>query len=177
MRKRWFFVTLLVGVLALGITGGTVLAQENGVGGDSPLGKFTSRVANILGLDEAQVQDALDQAAREIRDESLQLKLDHMVESGRLTQEQADAYLEWYQSRPDGLFSAGLEGMVSSVVGCWVDMAGTAWGSGSRCPLSLLQRAPNRSPSETGSVIALKGGAWPHPSLYNIETSQGMPLR
>jgi hypothetical protein len=105
MRKRWFFVTLLVGVLALGITGGTVLAHDGGVGGDSPLGKFTSRVANILGVDEAQVQDALDQASREIQDESLQLKLDRMVESGRLTQEQADAYLEWYVSRPDGLFS------------------------------------------------------------------------
>ena len=105
MRKRWLFVTLLVGVLALGVTGGTVLAQNGSVGGDSPLGKFASRVANILGLDEAQVQDALDQATREIQDESLQLRLDRMVERGRLTQEQADAYLEWYLSRPDGLFS------------------------------------------------------------------------
>jgi hypothetical protein len=30
MRKGWFFVTLLVGALALGLTGGTVLAQKDG---------------------------------------------------------------------------------------------------------------------------------------------------
>ena len=57
----------------------------------------------ILGLDETQVQDALDQATAEIRDERLQQKLDSLVESGRLTQEQADEYSEWAQARPEGL--------------------------------------------------------------------------
>ena len=103
MKKRWFVIPLLVGVLALGITGGTVLAQEDGTSSDSPVGRFVSKVATILGLDEAQVQEAFDQAAREIQEESLQLKLDHLVEYGRLTQEQADEYLQWYQSRPEGL--------------------------------------------------------------------------
>ena len=102
MKKRWLFVPLLVGVLALAVTGGTVLAQEDGVAGDSRVGKLASKVAAILGLDETQVQDALDQATREIQDETVQMKLERMVENGRLTQEQADAYLEWYMSRLEG---------------------------------------------------------------------------
>ena len=105
MRKRWFVATLLVGVLAVGLTGGTVLAQTDGTSSDSPIGRFASKVATILGLDETLVQDALKQAAGEIQDEAIQRKLDYMVENGRLTQEEADAYLEWYQSKPEGIFS------------------------------------------------------------------------
>jgi hypothetical protein len=105
MKRRWLVITLLVGVMAIGITGGTVLAQDGGgvVGGDSPPQKFTSRVATILGLDEAHVQAAFKQAGREMQNEALQRKLARMVEHGRLTQEQADAYMEWYQARPEGL--------------------------------------------------------------------------
>ena len=104
MKKRWFVATLLVGMLAVGLTGGTVLAQTDGTSSDSPVGRFASKVATILGLDETLVQDALKQAAGEIQDEALQWKLDKLVENGRLTQEQADAYYEWYQSRPQGIF-------------------------------------------------------------------------
>lgn len=103
MKRRWLIVTLLVGVLALGVTGGIVLAQENWTSGDSPLKSFVSRVAAILGLDEAQVQDAFDQAATETANEALQGKLDRLVDQGRLTQEQADEYSQWYQSRPETL--------------------------------------------------------------------------
>ena len=104
MKKRWFVATLLVGVLAIGLTGGTVLAQTDGTSSDSPVGKLASKVAAILGLGETQVQDALKQAVGELQDEALQRKLDRLVEIGRLTQEKADAYYEWYQSRPEGIF-------------------------------------------------------------------------
>ena len=109
MKKRWFMVSLIIGVLALGITGGAVLAHERGSGGESPWKSFASRVATILELDEAQVQDAFDQAKKEIQDEALQNKLDRLVEEGQLTQEQADEYKEWYLSRPEGL-SPGFRG-------------------------------------------------------------------
>ncbi|MBI2866510.1 MAG: hypothetical protein HYX99_04045 [Chloroflexi bacterium] len=107
MRRHWLFWTLLVTALAFGITGGTVLAQGEGTDTGSPFKSFASRVAAILGLDEAQVQDAFKQAAREMEDEALQKKLGHMVEQGRITQEQADQYQDWYQSRPETL-SPGL---------------------------------------------------------------------
>ncbi len=107
MKRHRLFVTLLAGVLAMGIAAGTVLANGDGTESDSPLSSFASRVAAILGLDEAQVQDALKQAATEMRDEAVEWKLDRLIEQGRLTQEQADEYREWYQSRPEGL-SPGL---------------------------------------------------------------------
>ena len=103
MKRRWLFVILLVGILAIGISGGTVLALGNGTGGDSPLKSLVSRVVGILGIEEAQVQDAFDQAAKEMQDEALQQRLDRLVEQGRLTQEQADEYREWYQARPESI--------------------------------------------------------------------------
>ncbi len=104
MRKRWIVVSLLVGLLTIGITGGVVLAQEGGGSEKTSLAKsFASRVAAILGLDETQVESAMKQAAGQIQDEALQAKLDKMVESGRLTQQQADQYREWYKARPDSL--------------------------------------------------------------------------
>ena len=48
-------------------------------------------------------QDAMDQAAQEIHDEALQAKLQYQVEQGLITQEEADAFSEWYESRPEGL--------------------------------------------------------------------------
>ena len=83
MKRRWLFIPLLVGALAIGITGGAILANGTGTEGDSPLKSFASRVAVILGLDESQVQDAFDQAATEMQDEALQQKLDRQVEQSR----------------------------------------------------------------------------------------------
>ena len=103
MKKRWFLVPILAGVLALGITGGVALANDAGTGDASPWSTFASKVAAILGLEEAQVQDAFNQASRETQDEALQQKLDRMVEEGRMTQPQADEYKEWHLSRPEGL--------------------------------------------------------------------------
>ena len=107
MSRRWIMVTVLVGVLALGITGGAVLAQggetEGDSPGDSPIRGLASRVAEILGLDDAQVQDTFQQAVGEMHEEALQRKLDRLVEMGKLTQEQADEYKVWFQSRPEGL--------------------------------------------------------------------------
>ncbi len=102
-KRRWLYAFLLTGLLVIGITGGSVLAHGGGENGDSPVKSFASRVAGVLGLTESQVQDAFKQARAEMQDEALQAKLDKMVESGRLTQEEADEYKEWYDSRPDTL--------------------------------------------------------------------------
>jgi hypothetical protein len=101
VKRHWIFVALLVGALALGITGGTVLAQETDASGTSPIKSFAARLAEKLGLQEAQVQDAMKQAAREMRDEGLKRKLDAAVAAGRITQAQADELYTWYQARPD----------------------------------------------------------------------------
>ena len=104
MKKRWLFSALLVVVLTIGISGGVVLAQEGDGDGDSPLKSLVSRVAAILGLEEAEVQSAFDQAAGEMQNEALQQRMDRAVEEDRLDQEQADEYMQWYQSRPESIF-------------------------------------------------------------------------
>ena len=62
MKRRWLMITMLVGALAVGAIGaGAVLAGGNGGGeGGSRINDLASRVATILGLDQAQVQDAFD---------------------------------------------------------------------------------------------------------------------
>ena len=106
MKRRWFLATILVGVLTLVLAGGAVMARANGTDGESISNTLASRVAVILGLDEAQVQEALDQAAKELRrerqDQASQQRLNRLVEQGRLTQQQADEQQAWYESRPEG---------------------------------------------------------------------------
>lgn len=101
MKRRWLIVPLIMGLLALGIAAGGVLAQE-GEDGDGTAKSFAGRVAAILGLGEAEVNDAFTQARTEARQDRLMSRLDRLEGEGTITQEQADEYLEWYQSRPSG---------------------------------------------------------------------------
>ena len=78
MRKRyWLTGTIVAAVMVLGIMGGVAMAQETSdEDGDSEKRSFAARVADILGLDETTVQDAIDQAKAEMQEEALQAKLD-----------------------------------------------------------------------------------------------------
>ena len=108
-RSKKFIVVALVAALVLvGSTAGVVLAQT-GSGGDSQTGvtlasdnasqpkTLLARVAAILGIDQQKVEDAFTQARTEMRDEALQ----KLVDEGKITQQQADQYKKWWQSRPD----------------------------------------------------------------------------
>lgn len=103
MSKRLIAVLAIVGVVAAGITGGVAVAQTSDGGEAAPVQGFVGRVANILGLEPEQVQDAFLQARREMQNESLKMRLDRMVERGLLTQEQAAEQYNWFQSRPENL--------------------------------------------------------------------------
>ena len=50
---------------------------------------------------EKQYKNALEQAQSELREEALESRLQDLVDEGKMTQEEADSYLEWWQSRPD----------------------------------------------------------------------------
>jgi hypothetical protein len=102
LRKRLVVIAVTLGLLGAGIIGGTVLATGGDGNGSGP-GGLISRVASILGLEEQQIQDAFDEARREIQDERLEEKLAKTVEDGHLTQEQADELRNWYETRPDNL--------------------------------------------------------------------------
>jgi len=62
------------------------------------------------------LKGALDQAQTELQEEALETRLQNLVDEGKITQEEADQYLEWRQSRPDieaplpGLGGPGLDG-------------------------------------------------------------------
>ena len=155
--RRWLLPAALVVALAIGITGGVALAQGNGQAGDS-LGKsFISRVARILGLDEAKVQDAFKQAGREIEDEAVQQRLSGLVESGKLTQVQADEYLKWYKSRPEGPLTApgfgqfGAHGFKPGGEGVGPGPRGPfRFGPGGPGPGFHEDRPPQKTPLPTG---------------------------
>jgi hypothetical protein len=54
-----------------------------------------------VAIDSEQLRDALDQARGELRDEALKTRLQKLVDEGKITQGEAEQYLEWWQSRPD----------------------------------------------------------------------------
>lgn len=102
MKRKWLMIPLVTGLLAAGLTGASVLAHNEDGENDSPRETVAAKVAEILGIeDEQTVKDALQQATQEVRLDRLEHRLEHMVEGGVLTQEQADEYLAWYAARPD----------------------------------------------------------------------------
>ena len=97
---------LLVGlaaaiVVVLGLAGGTVLAQSADEDGEKK--SFAERVAEILGLESDTVENALNQARSEMQDERTDAWLEDAVEAEKITQEEADAYSEWLDDRPEGV--------------------------------------------------------------------------
>ena len=104
MRKMRIIIPITIAVVAVTAFSLTVvLAQEN-ERGTSNASKLAAKVAKILGLDAAEVDDAINQARRELRDEAGQgkkpswedigRKLRSSVKSGDITREQAAKKLE-----------------------------------------------------------------------------------
>jgi len=102
MKRKWLMVPLVTGLLAAGLTGATVLAHNDDGEQEAPKDALAAKVAEILGIDEQDVGDALTEARQEVRSERTQHRLNDLVEAGQMTQEEADAYMEWYEARPDG---------------------------------------------------------------------------
>jgi hypothetical protein len=138
-KRKWFIPVVVASVLLIGgITGGVVAAASNSSSNTQDQSQATDRYQVLLdracaiyeentgvAIDSEQLKDALDQARSEMRDEALENWLQNLVDNGKITQEEADQYLEWWQSRPDielplpGLGGHGHEG-------------GMMWGSGFR---------------------------------------------
>ena len=107
MRKLRIIIPIAMAVVAVAVIGfSVVLAQEN-ENGDSNTSKLAAKVAEILGLDASEVDEAINQARRELTDEAVQNNLNALVEKGSLTQAQADEYLDWIQSKPENIPAIG----------------------------------------------------------------------
>jgi hypothetical protein len=115
MRKhKWFIPVVLSVVLIGGITGGVMVAADDSSGTVDQQNQLADRHQELLdracaiyqentgtAIDSEQFKAALKQAQGELREEALESHLQDLVENGKLTQEEADNYLEWWQSRPD----------------------------------------------------------------------------
>ena len=103
--KKFLLVAVLATMVLAGSIGGIALAQtEND--DDSQPQTLLERVAAIL-VDEGvnitseQLKDAFTQAQSDIRTEAMEDRLAQLVQEGVIEQDEADAYLEWQQVRPD----------------------------------------------------------------------------
>jgi hypothetical protein len=108
--KKFIIITVLVVVALAGTIGGVALAQGNGDENPQPgdqRAALLERVCEIYyentgtTINADDLQTAITQAQSEMRDEALQNYLQGLVDNDKISQEQADALLEWWQSRPD----------------------------------------------------------------------------
>jgi hypothetical protein len=103
--KKFILIVIAVVVAVAGSLAGVAFAQtENS--DDSQIKTIFDRVTEILvaegvNVTSDQLKDAFTQAQGDIRTEALQDRLQALVEEGKLTQEEADQYLEWWQAKPD----------------------------------------------------------------------------
>lgn len=103
-KKKWIIVAVAAGVLilTLGALGVAAYAQTS-----TPLTQpnasktIIGRVSTILGIDQAKVQAAFDQAQKDQQNEAEAARLNALVSQGKLTQAQADSYKAWLQSKPN----------------------------------------------------------------------------
>jgi uncharacterized membrane protein len=138
-KRKWFIPVVVVSVLLIGgIVGGVVVAGNDSSSNTEDQSQTTDRYQALLdracaiyeentgvAIDSEQLKDALDQARSEIQDEALESRLQDLVDEGKITQEEADQYLEWWQSRPD--IELPLPGLGGHGHG-----GGMMWGKGSQ---------------------------------------------
>ena len=115
-------------MLALTIGGISVMADNGGTTTDTttaatttpptttttPEQDFLDKVVSIYqqntgqSIDAAALQTAIEQARQEMQTDAIQARLQELVSEGKLTQDQADQILSWWQSMPDVLSGGGL---------------------------------------------------------------------
>ena len=72
---------------------------------DKSSNEVLSRAAEILGVDVVDLENALKNAHAEIREKKHESKLQEFVDSGKITQEDADEINLWRESKPESIKS------------------------------------------------------------------------
>ena len=117
--KKLIIGAVLGAVVLVGSITGVVLAQtQNGNDSQSGANNVTllDRACEIYqqktgaAINQTVLKDAFAQAQKEMRTEALQNRLQSLVDQGRLTQQQADDYLKWWEAKPDVPAGFGFQG-------------------------------------------------------------------
>jgi hypothetical protein len=116
--KKFIIIAVLAAVVLVGSIGGVAIATDNGDDGQpqAQYGALLERVCEIyeqktgVAIDQETLKDAFAQAQSEMRTEALESWLQSLVDEDKITQEQADQYLEWWQARPDMPIKFGFGG-------------------------------------------------------------------
>ncbi len=104
-KKVKVLISALVAALLLTV-GGVTMVMAEGEEETTPPPEadakgLLERVADILEIDQEDLIDAFKQAQQEMRQEAFIRALDKAVAEGRITREQADEIIEWWEQRPD----------------------------------------------------------------------------
>ena len=99
--KKFILIAVLVVVVLAGSLAGMSIANAATSDNTTPQQTLSSRVAQILGIDQQRLDDAFKQARQEQQQQALDNYLKKLVDAGKITQAQADQYEQWWQSRPD----------------------------------------------------------------------------
>jgi hypothetical protein len=107
--KKFIIIALLTIVVLGGTLGGVAMAQTDEQSDSQPQAGSTSlldKVAEIyqqntgVAIDSQELQKAFTEAGQAMKTEALDNYLQKLVTDGKITQEQADQYKAWLNSRP-----------------------------------------------------------------------------
>lgn len=100
MKKKWGFLSITLVITALGIMLGCSHTLDN-----QPWASFASKVALKINVDEDEVFDAFERAFEDGADVSSE-QIERRIP--KLTEEDVEAMIEWYQNHPEGIIITGL---------------------------------------------------------------------
>ena len=104
-KKVKVLISILIAALLLTM-GGVTMVMAEGEEETTPPPEASKqglleRVADILEIDQEALIDAFKQAQQEMKEEAFINRLNQAVAEGRITQEQADEIIGWWELRPD----------------------------------------------------------------------------
>jgi len=108
--KKFLLAAALAAVVLLGSLGGVALAQTGNSDNDQPVAQHQALLEKVCAIYEQntgaaisseELQKAFDQARSEMQDEALDNSLQGLVDEGKITQEEADQYKAWLESKPE----------------------------------------------------------------------------
>jgi len=99
-KRKKFIIPMVAAITLAGVLAGGAFAQED-ENSPSPGNTFIERLSDKLGIQQDELEQALTEVMSEMREDAMNNHLERLVAEGRLSEEEAEQFLEWWQDRPD----------------------------------------------------------------------------